>query len=227
MLATATAPPLLTPTTKQTPKTLSESEWSGLRQLQAKVTELFEADVLTGNPLDGEQEWGTSDETAWRFMKANRFDVDRAFEGLKRTLQWRREYRPTEITPSEIEEESKNGKAFWSGFDTKGRPIFHIQASKLKSSDWTRYLKYLVFNLEHGVDLCPGGDGAFREVAVVVESNGFSAFSPPIFVSMRRPYVAHLAVVVSSVANGWPACTGKAVFLEFKGETETYEQGES
>ncbi|KAJ3238438.1 hypothetical protein HDU78_003544 [Chytriomyces hyalinus] len=185
------APPLLQCTsTAPAPEgfplhTLTADEKQSVQSLQTQTAAIFKSSphLLTGTPLPGEEQWGTSNDTALRYLKACKFNVGKAYTMVLRSLQWRREYRPTEITPKDVEEESRNGKMFWSGFDRAGRPIFNLDASKVKSTDTERYLKLIVFNLERGVALCPGG---VYQLTTVADVSNVTLFNQnPVSVSVQ------------------------------------------
>ncbi|KAI9353804.1 hypothetical protein BDR26DRAFT_1002666 [Obelidium mucronatum] len=174
-------PALLTPPASVDPKhrildNLTEAQSEGVKELQRRIRDMFARgdDELDGIPLRDEEAWATAKECCWRFLKANRFDVDKAEAALMKTLQWRREYRPTEISPVEIEEESKSGKAFWSGYDRIGRPILHLTTAKLKSSDTNRLIRFFVWNLENSSKLSP--EGIFQ-VTVTANTKGLTMFN--------------------------------------------------
>ncbi|KAI9338146.1 CRAL-TRIO domain-containing protein [Obelidium mucronatum] len=161
--ANTTLPALLTPPTSVDPKyrildNLTKDQSKSIKELQQRIRDMFvRGNELHGVPLRDEEAWATTDECSWRFLKANKFNVNKAEAALMKTLQWRREFRPTEITPEEVEEEFKSGKAFWSGYDKIGRPVIHLASSKLKSSDSARFQKFIIFNLENSSKLCPEG----------------------------------------------------------------------
>ncbi|KAI8833307.1 CRAL-TRIO domain-containing protein [Chytriomyces cf. hyalinus JEL632] len=164
---------------------LTATEIQSVQSLQTQTSAIFTSSppLLTGTPLPGEEQWATSNDTALRYLKACKFDVGKAYTMVLRSLQWRREYRPTEITPEDVEEESRNGKMFWSGFDRAGRPIFNLDAAKVKSTDTDRYLKLIVFNLERGVALCPGG---VYQLTTVADVSNVSLFNQnPVSVSVQ------------------------------------------
>ncbi|KAI9326711.1 CRAL-TRIO domain-containing protein [Obelidium mucronatum] len=133
--ADTSLPALLTPPVTVDPKyrildNLTDEQSKCIKELQERIKDMFAMnDQLHGIPLKDEEAWATTNECSWRFLKANRFDIDKTEAALIKTLQWRREFRPTEITPEEIEEESKDGKAFWSGYDRTGRPIMHLTSA--------------------------------------------------------------------------------------------------
>jgi hypothetical protein len=41
-------------------------------------------------------------------------------------LAWRREFKPDEINPDDIEQESLTGKEIINGFDKQGRPNIYL-----------------------------------------------------------------------------------------------------
>jgi len=54
--------------------------------------------------------------------RANDFNVDGALKQLGKTLEWRREMKPDQIKPEDIEKEFKEGLLWISDFDKEGSP---------------------------------------------------------------------------------------------------------
>ncbi|KAJ3005779.1 UNVERIFIED_CONTAM: hypothetical protein HDU68_004406 [Siphonaria sp. JEL0065] len=146
------------------------------------VAALFAEKTLTGTPLPGEVEWA-NDECILRYLRAAKLDADKACAMILKTLRWRRDYRPTEISANEVESESENGKAFFQGFDLKGRPVFVLNSAITLSKDPERYLRFILFNLERGTALCPHG---VSQVSAIADVNGVGMFNQnPISVTTR------------------------------------------
>ncbi|KAJ3023588.1 UNVERIFIED_CONTAM: hypothetical protein HDU68_008546 [Siphonaria sp. JEL0065] len=197
-------PPTVTDPKHRNLDLLSKAQWASIRALQSRITHLFrfEPNILTDTPLPGEQQLATTNECAWRYLQEYKFNIDKAEAGLIKTLQWRRKFRPTEITPEEVEEEFKTGKGYWHGYDRRGRPIFHIDAAKLKSADSERYIKFFIFNLEHGPKLCPEG---VLHITIVIEVGGLTAFNlPPITDSIK---------ILNALQSHYPGRLGILIFV--------------
>ena len=56
--------------------------------------------------------------------------MDAAKKRLKDTLEWRREYKPDLIPPSEIKEETEGGKIIVTGFTFKGLPVIYLRPAR-------------------------------------------------------------------------------------------------
>ncbi|KAJ3286122.1 hypothetical protein HDU79_006732 [Rhizoclosmatium sp. JEL0117] len=151
-------------------------------KIRAHVDAVFANNSLTGTPLPGEKEWA-DDETIVRYLRSTKFDADKACVNIVKTLQWRRDYRPTEITPAEIEPESINGKCFFQSFDHASRPIFILNSAITYSKDPERYLRLILFNLEHGTKLCPPG---VSQVCAIADVEGVTMFNQnPLSITTR------------------------------------------
>ncbi|KAJ3058367.1 hypothetical protein HDU98_005517, partial [Podochytrium sp. JEL0797] len=161
---------------------MDDSQRALFTKLQEHVNTTFEK-TLTGVPLPGEKEWA-DDIMLMKYLRGAKFDIDRACAMITKTLQWRRDYRPTEITPQEIEEESKNGKCFFNGFDKLGRPIFIVNSAICYSTDPERHLRYILFNIENAPrNLCPFG---VHQICAIADVKGVSMFnSNPLSVTTR------------------------------------------
>ncbi|KAI8621189.1 CRAL-TRIO domain-containing protein [Chytriomyces sp. MP71] len=157
--------------------------------------------TLTGVPLQGEREWATeTDDTAVRYLKACKFDIEKAHSMLTKSLQWRREFRPTEIKPEDIESESETGKAFWSGHDRQGRAIWNVDASKAKTTAPEKYLKLMAYNLEKGALLNPEG---VTQLSVVADVGSTSMWNQnPVSVTLQ---------LVNMLQNHYPEKLGMAL----------------
>ncbi|KAJ3110405.1 hypothetical protein HK100_003049 [Physocladia obscura] len=137
---------------------------------------------LTGFAIPGEIEWA-SDETIVRYMNASKFDEAKCVAMITKTLQWRRDYRPDLISPEEVEAESTNGKAYWHGFDKSNRPIFILNESRTKTDHPDRFVRFIIFNLENGIKLCPPG---VSQISAIADVEGVRMFhTNPISVTTK------------------------------------------
>ncbi|KAJ3113788.1 hypothetical protein HDU96_002927 [Phlyctochytrium bullatum] len=170
---------------------LRDDEAAMLDELKDQLPFIFSG--LTGEPLAGEQEWA-DDACLLRYLRATKWDVKASgafFDGmlyetrLSKTLQWRREYRPTEITSEEVEPESLTGKQFFTGFDKVGRPLFFLVPAKENTKTYDRQLRYVVYNLEKdlGITLMPYG---IEQFTLVIDYENMSMMNAtPLHVSKK------------------------------------------
>jgi len=70
-----------------------------------------------------------------RYLRARKFNVDKAAHMLKGTLAWRKSFRPHEIDPASVAFESSTGKVYPNGHDRAGRPILILCPGRENSKD--------------------------------------------------------------------------------------------
>ncbi|KAI8609743.1 CRAL-TRIO domain-containing protein [Chytriomyces sp. MP71] len=175
----ATQPPILTPPVlPPVPENYPVNQFTPeqielFNQVTEHVRKVFAEGQLTGLPLPGEVEWADA-ECVVRYLRAAKFDGTKAAEMISKTLQWRRDYRPTEISFDEVEPEAENGKAYFQGFDRKGRPVFVLNSGITYSKEPERYLRFIIFNLERGTALCPKG---VSQVCAIANVDGVTMFN--------------------------------------------------
>ncbi|RKP38395.1 CRAL-TRIO domain-containing protein, partial [Dimargaris cristalligena] len=113
-----------------------------------------------------------------RYLRAHKWQLDRAQTGLTKTLQWRSEYRPDEITPAEIESEAVRGKMYPNGYDLFGRSVIYMRQRLNHTSDAKMQMRYLVFTLERAVQMLPDGltDGPAcpESLSLLIDCEGWS-----------------------------------------------------
>ncbi|KAJ1563769.1 hypothetical protein HK405_000836, partial [Cladochytrium tenue] len=153
---------------------LSDDQRAAAKAVQdALVQDVFPN--LSGTPLPEETEWADT-RCILRYLRAAKWDVPGATARLRATLQWRREYRPTEISADEVEPEALTGKEFLSGFDRQGRPLFFMVPARENTRAHDRQLRFVVYNMERACALMPPG---VEQVALVVDYENVSVMSSP------------------------------------------------
>ena len=70
-----------------------------------------------------------------RYLRARKFNIDKATHMLKGTLAWRKSFRPHEIDPASVAFESSTGKVYPNGHDRTGRPILILCPGRENSKD--------------------------------------------------------------------------------------------
>ncbi|KAJ3081786.1 hypothetical protein HDU99_004660 [Rhizoclosmatium hyalinum] len=139
---------------------------------QVHLPTIFAA--LTGLPCDNEQLF-TDDPCLLRYLKATKWKLDESAKRLQDTLQWRREYRPTESDTGPMESHAALGGQYFSGFDKKGRPLL-ILISRLGGSvkDYETSIRFSIYTIEKGIRLMPKG---VTQLAVLVDYSDMSMFN--------------------------------------------------
>jgi len=92
-----------------------------------------------------------SDAQLARNLRARKWDVLKAFEMLKKTLLWRKEYKPESITFEDIEEELRTGKQYRSGRDRFGRRIIVMRPSRENTREHDGNIRLLVYTFENAL----------------------------------------------------------------------------
>jgi hypothetical protein len=92
-----------------------------------------------------------SDAQLARNLRARKWDVLKAFEMLKKTLLWRKEYKPELIIFEDIEEELKTGKQYRSGRDRSGRRIIVMRPSRENTREHDGNIRLLVYTFENAL----------------------------------------------------------------------------
>ncbi|KAI9340762.1 CRAL-TRIO domain-containing protein, partial [Zopfochytrium polystomum] len=131
---------------------------------------------LKGDPYNGERAWA-DDRCLLRYLRATKFHSARAArDRLAATLEWRRSYRPLDITAADIYPEAVTGKQHFTGFDRGGRPVLYLVPRLENTKTYERQLRYVVFNLECAIRLMPPG---IEQVTIVVDFEDLNVFSAP------------------------------------------------
>ncbi|KAI8612048.1 CRAL-TRIO domain-containing protein [Chytriomyces sp. MP71] len=169
------------------PLTFTEEEQQSVNSLHAQVPALIES--LEGIVSEAERHlllaWATK-ATAHRYLIATKWKLESAAAKLKATLQWRNEFKPSEIPAEEVEPEAVCGKGFVSGFDKHGRPILYGIGRLDNTKTWDRSLRFSFYLIEKAIRLMPEG---VEKLTIVLDNNGIGLMnSPP--VSFMLSFVA-------------------------------------
>lgn len=92
-----------------------------------------------------------------RYLRATKWDVDKAIERLECTLKWRREYGVYTFTPEHVEPESVTGKQVVFGYDSFNRPAWYMYPSRQNTEASERQIHQVVWILERITDLMGPG----------------------------------------------------------------------
>ena len=131
-----------------------------------------------------------TDACLMRYLRANSFNVDKAYEALIVTLEWRKYYAPHLIDPAEVKVEAACGKQYHHGFSNEGMPVIYLRNHldfPEKERDYPRSMRYLVFAIEHAIKTMPDG---VEKVVLIFDFRQYSpAHQVPLNVSK---YFLHL-----------------------------------
>ncbi|KAJ3020731.1 UNVERIFIED_CONTAM: hypothetical protein HDU68_009995 [Siphonaria sp. JEL0065] len=189
--------PILTPPPALIPPLPADYPLSGLSNDQIEMIKDFRSihlpavmATLTGISCADEVEF-TNDECLLRYLKATKWNLDHSVKRLQDTLQWRREYRPTESETSPLKSHAALGGQYYSGFDKKGRPIL-ILISRLGGSvkDYETSIRFSIYTIEKGIRLMPKG---VTQLCVLVDYSGMSVFNTGYPVSVMSKFMTMLS----------------------------------
>ncbi|EFC49514.1 hypothetical protein NAEGRDRAFT_78034 [Naegleria gruberi] len=113
-----------------------------------------------------------------RFLRARDYDLNKAEKLMNSCLEWRRTFKPDEITAKELEDESSSGKLFQRGFDKNNRPIIYMFPARENSTDYEKNIKLLVYTMERAVDAMPEG---VEQMTWIIDFNGYTTRNAPPF----------------------------------------------
>jgi len=144
---------------------LSEDEITILNEFREAIKE----DIA-----DEEERAWLDDNCLCRYLRARNWELEKSLEMIRKTLEWRREYKPHKIVAKDIEIELKNdGKMYRHGFDKHGQPIVYMKPGKdntgVPEKEWK--VKYLVYIMEKCAKSIKPSTGAEKLVWLIDFSN--------------------------------------------------------
>eukprot|EP00468_Gymnochlora_sp_CCMP2014_P010011 CAMPEP_0167747060 /NCGR_PEP_ID=MMETSP0110_2-20121227/4064_1 /TAXON_ID=629695 /ORGANISM="Gymnochlora sp., Strain CCMP2014" /LENGTH=358 /DNA_ID=CAMNT_0007631905 /DNA_START=24 /DNA_END=1101 /DNA_ORIENTATION=+ len=119
---------------------------------QTEVRDKVKAELKKAGLLDPEF---CTDEEITRFSQARKFEIKKVMKMIENAVTWRREAKPQNIRPKDIEKECSTGKTFVAGKDKFGRPVIVMDSSVENSKDHNGKIQNLLFHLEHAKRLMP------------------------------------------------------------------------
>lgn len=104
-----------------------------------------------------------NDETLLRFLRARKFDIDKASKMLEAHLAWRDKYLPSTLTPNDIASVLGQGVARFGPYSKSGLIATMIKVEWFDPAkfegDVDLFIKYVAFFFERGITKLPrGGD---------------------------------------------------------------------
>ena len=127
-----------------------------------------------------------------RYYRASKGDMDRAFNALKNTINWRQDNDVDDFKDlftensnySEMEDiirfENESGKAYVRGYDREGRATLLLHPSKENSKNGENCLKHLVYSLERAVACSRRRSlGTIDTINIIICFDGYSMSNAP------------------------------------------------
>ncbi|KAJ3390786.1 hypothetical protein HDU84_007031 [Entophlyctis sp. JEL0112] len=181
--ADTTSVPILTPPARILPVVPKDYPFNGLtpdqktKMVEFRSTHLSSVFAgLTGTPCANEKEFA-DDVCLLKFLKATKWDLLASAKRLQETMQWRRDFRPTECDTDDPAIQAVNavGSTYFNGFDKFCRPIL-VLVSRLGSDvkDYDASLRLSLYTLEKGTKLMPPG---VTQLNVVCDYSGMTMFN--------------------------------------------------
>ncbi|KAJ6252954.1 hypothetical protein M0813_13658 [Anaeramoeba flamelloides] len=78
-----------------------------------------------------------------RYCRASRFNLEKSISFWENEKIWRAEAHPENVKLKDIYQEVKSNKAYYSGFDKKGRPVLIVHAGRHKPSESPKIIEML------------------------------------------------------------------------------------
>lgn len=143
-----------------------------------------------------------NDWTYVRYLRARHWDLHKAHKMLAATLQWRLEYRPHDISWSEVQQEALTGKTFVSPHtDKEGRPVVIMTPRNENTKNEEGQVRFLIYCLEHASRLAD--EKRVGKMMWLIDFEGYSL--------RNAPAVRTSVGVLHILQNHYPERLGGAV----------------
>ncbi|KAJ1678516.1 hypothetical protein EV182_003893 [Spiromyces aspiralis] len=183
----------------------NDAEKESLAKLRAAVPDLIKdlpAEPNDGRPHFDPEAWLT-DDCLWRYLRARKGDLEKTKKALRKSLEWRRTYRPHAISPDDIEEESRTGKLYLNEFDRHGRPLLYMYNHRQNTNDPVQQIKWVVYTTEMAIRHMPPG---VERVILMIDASQWSK-SHNVAISTAREFL-------NIFGSHYPERLGKAIVFD-------------
>ncbi|EFA81917.1 hypothetical protein PPL_05149 [Heterostelium album PN500] len=103
----------------------------------------------------------------------------------EKTIAWRREYKPHEITAEHLSFENSTGKQYVNGKTKENLPVIYQRPSRENTKTYERQIQLMVYTLERAIEHMDEKRGV-EQVALMIDFSGYSMFNmPPTSVSKQ------------------------------------------
>lgn len=165
-------------------------------------------------PLAPEERCWLSRECLLRYLRASKWNVDKASKCLTETLVWRREVglSPVDqnvkpLTADVVSVENQTGKQVLLGFDINRRPIYYMKNGRQNTESSFKQVQHLIYMMESAVTLTPQG---VDTVTVLID---FKNYKDPGIISDKMPPLSIGKMCLNVMQNHYPERLGKCVLI--------------
>ncbi|KAJ6232893.1 hypothetical protein M0813_04420 [Anaeramoeba flamelloides] len=132
---------------------MSKKKHSGflgdLSQKQTIVLQDFQEAIWKDLPTPtNKREREEQDVVCLRYCRASRFNLEKSINFWENEKIWRAKTHPENVKLKDIYQEVKSNKAYYSGFDKKGRPVLIVHGGRHKPSESPKIIETLYWFLE-------------------------------------------------------------------------------
>eukprot|EP00920_Eleutheroschizon_duboscqi_P030188 GHVT01073153.1.p1 GENE.GHVT01073153.1~~GHVT01073153.1.p1 ORF type:complete len:474 (-),score=51.81 GHVT01073153.1:856-2277(-) len=86
-----------------------------------------------------------------RYLVSYEWDMVKTIEEMQKTILWRRDRKPQDLVPQEVEAQFKMGKIYRKGKDKCGRPIVYFRPCRERSYEPREMVDAVIFVLERAI----------------------------------------------------------------------------
>lgn len=154
-----------------------------------------------------------SDPCLVRYLRARKWDVNKATDFFFKTLKFRHKYRPEQIKWSQVAHEAKTGKIYRMYKDKQGRPVLLMRPGYENSNDAQNQIRYFIYCMEHCIlqmdtnDTVARGSNTDLSPEQITWLVDFDQWTPAKAVPLK------VALEIKEVLqNGYPERLGTALF---------------
>merc|ERR1719265_143842 len=146
-----------------------------------------------------------------KFLRAEEFDVEKAYPRITSTLVWRCQCCVETLRDAELPEQFQ-GHDFFSGTDVDGRPVMINRFGNMDLpavfGDCEQFVRYRVKCMEQAISRLTFRKGAAEDLCQIHDYSGVSL--------KQEPYVKGAVKVVTKVfGEHYPEFKGKTIFVNF------------
>ncbi|KAL2339883.1 hypothetical protein Fmac_007823 [Flemingia macrophylla] len=122
-------------------------------------------------PLSDKASLYCSDASISRYLRSRNWNVKKATQMLKQSLEWRKEYKPEEIRWEEVADEAETGIMYRPNYHDKyGRSVLVMRPCCQNSKSTEEQVKYFVYSMENAILNLPPHQ---EQVIWLVDFKGF------------------------------------------------------
>ncbi|BHF78667.1 hypothetical protein SprV_0602178000 [Sparganum proliferum] len=143
---------------QQEPPAVSYKKSNGIEMVQLP-TDILREKLADVDLPEGESDLLKDDSMLWRYLKARNGNIDEAQKMIRKSIEWRRTYKPHTIDCQWCHERPGLHSLRQVGFDEAGRPVLYSSFTQAATSKNTaaEAIAHLTYVLENAVRSMPEG----------------------------------------------------------------------